>query len=80
MCPKVLFVEVNAQYGAEAALAPNASASALISIGSPSRVPVPCVTTYWICCALTPAASYTCWISCVCAAPLGAFNPFVRPS
>jgi len=46
LCPKLLLVEVSAHQGCLARDPLNASCSAVISTGSPSLVPVPCVTIY----------------------------------
>ena len=54
--------------------------SALASIGSPTGVPVPCASTYWIEAGSTPARRQASRTRASWAAPLGTVSPGVRPS
>ncbi len=50
------------------------------SIGSPTGVPVPCASTYWISCGAMPARRYAVRMTRSWAAWLGTVMPFVWPS
>ena len=78
-CPRLGLVDVSKQGCSRLGLA-YAAASALTSTGSPSRVPVPWVTTWSMSAGSIPLRSRASRISFSCASPEGAVMPLVRPS
>ena len=58
----------------------NAEKAALISMGSPSAVPVPCICRQDTDEGSAAASSRADWTSLCCAGPLGAVRPLLRPS
>nr|ASV47002.1 hypothetical protein [uncultured bacterium] len=54
-CPMFVFTDPTSSARSAGRPAPSTAASAAASTGSPTRVPVPCSSTYWTCAGSTPA-------------------------
>ena len=78
-CPMLVFTDPMAQGGCSppspSGDAAKAAFRAATSIGSPSAVPVPCASTYWMLAASTPALASAARSAAACPSTLGAVKP-----
>ena len=76
--PRFDLSEPIAQKFLRCVVARNALVSALISMGSPTTVPVPCVSTYEMLSAKIPATPIASEMTSACPSTLGARKPILR--
>ncbi|RGC64959.1 hypothetical protein C5N14_31075 [Micromonospora sp. MW-13] len=80
VCPRFDFTEPSSSGAESPRSCPYVASSACASIGSPSRVPVPCASTTSTPPAARPALASACWITRCWDGPLGALRPLDAPS
>ena len=79
-CPMFDFTDPSHSGSPASRPCPYVASSACASIGSPSRVPVPCASTTSTSAPATPAFTSACRITRCCDGPFGAVSPFDAPS
>lgn len=80
MCPMLVFTEPTTSGSSWVWDFANTLLMAPSSMGSPSGVPVPCASTYWIWSGVSPAAARAWPMTSSWAGPCGTVSPALSPS